>query len=212
MQKFFRKVNAGIVFTACLLSLGYVDCHPLIALQLNELAQISPNSPTPRGTPTSIPKTPVNPKPQMNEDKDLKPAELKLSIEKYKKEYEGRFQRNQYTNNIIIGASIFLAIFIAITGTSPWFKEDQNKRLAYPLGVSAAAWLGLISTALLSIQKLYNISDKVNFYPPYIVKTEELLEDFNEIKNSDDLKDVKERFRKMRVDEAGNRPVEISPK
>jgi hypothetical protein len=104
-----------------------------------------------------------------------------------------------------------LGALIAITGTAGYFK-DQTKRWSYPLGLSAAAWLGLISTALLSIQKLYNISDKVHFYPPYIVKTQELIEDFDQIKSEEDLNNVRERFRKMRAEEAANRPVEISPK
>lgn len=40
-----------------------------------------------------------------------------------------------------------LTILIAITGTSPTFKDPQNP-LSAPLGVTASAWLGLIATAL----------------------------------------------------------------
>lgn len=140
----------------------------------------------------------------------LKPAELKKKIEHYKKSYEARFKRNQYTNNMIIGASILLTILIAITGTSPAFKDSQNP-WANPLGVSAAAWLGLISTALLSIQKLYNVQEKIAFYPGYIVQAEELLEDFDAIKIEEDLQKIRDRFRKMRAEEATKRPIENSP-
>lgn len=141
---------------------------------------------------------------------NLKPEELRKKIEQYKVAYEARFQRNQYANNTIIAASILLTVMIAITGTSPYFKNPKNS-WAYPLGLSASAWLGLISTALLSIQKLYNIPEKISFYPAYIVQAEELLEDYDAIKTSDDLKSVQERFRKMRAEEALKRPVENSP-
>jgi uncharacterized integral membrane protein len=143
------------------------------------------------------------------EDKSLKPEELKERIKQYKKAYESRFQRNQYANNAIIGASIILTILIAITGTSPTFKEPQNP-WANPLGISASAWLGLISTALLSIQKLYNIQEKIAFYPAYIVQAEELLEDFETIKTEDDLQQIRDKFRKMRAEEATKRPLENS--
>jgi len=140
----------------------------------------------------------------------LKPEKLKERIELYKKSYENRFKRNQYTNNGIIGASIVLTVLIAITGTSPTFKDPQNP-WANPLGVSAAAWLGLISTALLSIQKLYNVQEKIAFYPAYIVQAEELIEDFDAIKKEEDLQKIQERFRKMRAEEANKRPIENSP-
>ncbi len=140
----------------------------------------------------------------------LNPGDLKERIERYKKSYEARFKRNQYTNNTIIGASIVLAILIAITGTSPAFKDSQNP-WANPLGVSAAAWLGLVSTALLSVQKLYNIQEKIAFYPAYIVQAEELLEDFNSVKTEEDFQKIRDRFRKMRFEEATKRPIENSP-
>jgi hypothetical protein len=140
----------------------------------------------------------------------LKPEELRGRIEQYKKAYTARFKRNQYTNNAIIGASIVLTVLIAITGTSPEFKDSRNP-WANPLGVSAAAWLGLVSTALLSAQKLYNIQEKIAFYPSCIVQAEELIEDFDAIKTDDDLQKIKERFRKMRSEEAAKRPVENSP-
>jgi hypothetical protein len=143
------------------------------------------------------------------EENSLKPKELKGRVEKYKEAYEERFKRNQYANNTIIGASVLLTILIAITGTSPAFKDPQNP-WANPLGVSASAWLGLISTALLSIQKLYNIQEKIAFYPAYIVQAEELLEDFEAIKTEDDLQKIREKFRKMRADEATKRPIENS--
>jgi len=143
------------------------------------------------------------------EENSLKPNELKGRVEKYKEAYEERFKRNQYANNTIIGASVLLTILIAITGTSPAFKDPQNP-WANPLGVSASAWLGLISTALLSIQKLYNIQEKIAFYPAYIVQAEELLEDFEAIKTEDDLQKIREKFRKMRADEATKRPIENS--
>jgi len=139
----------------------------------------------------------------------LKPKNLKEEIKKHRNAYKARFVRNQYANNGIIAASIVLTILIAITGTSPSFKNPNNPWFA-PLGVTASAWLGLISTALLSIQKLYNIQEKIAFYPIQIVTAEELLEDFEAIKSEADLKAVRDRFRKMRADEALNRPVERS--
>ncbi len=144
-----------------------------------------------------------------SEVNNLKLGELKKKIELYKNSYEVRFKRNQYTNNVIIGASILLTILIAITGTSSSFKNSQNP-WANPLGVSAAAWLGLMSTALLSIQKLYNIQEKIAFYPAYIVQAEELLEDFDSIKTEEDLQNIRDRFRKMRAEEATKRPIENS--
>jgi hypothetical protein len=93
---------------------------------------------------------------------------------------------------------------------SPDFKDSRNP-WANPLGVSAAAWLGLVSTALLSAQKLYNIQEKIAFYPSCIVQAEELIEDFDAIKTDDDLQKIKERFRRMRSEEAAKRPVENSP-
>lgn len=143
-------------------------------------------------------------------DESLKPSKLKEQIEEYRKAYKARFIRNQYANNSIIAASILLTILIAITGTSPTFKDPQNPFSA-PLGVTASAWLGLIATALVSVQKLYNIPEKIAFYPDYIVKAEELLDDFHAIQTEADLKAVRENFRKMRTDEAANRPVERSP-
>ena len=139
----------------------------------------------------------------------FKPEEVKKQILNYKNAYKARFIRNQYANNGIIAASIVLTILIAITGTSPSFKNPNNPWSA-PLGVTASAWLGLISTALLSIQRLYNIQEKIAFYPIQIVTAEELLEDFEAIKSEADLKAVRDRFRKMRADEALNRPVERS--
>lgn len=139
----------------------------------------------------------------------LQPTELKTQIEEYGKAYKARFIRNQYANNSIVAASILLTILIAITGTSPAFKDPQNP-LSAPLGVTASAWLGLIATALVSAQKLYNIPEKIAFYPGYIVKAEELLDDFYAIQTEDDLKTVREAFRKMRTEEAANRPVERS--
>jgi uncharacterized integral membrane protein len=140
---------------------------------------------------------------------NLRPTDLREKIEQYKKVYEVRFKRNQYTNNAIIGASIVLAVLIAIAGTSPDFKDSKNP-WAYPLGVSAAAWLGLVSTALLSIQRLYNIQEKISFYPAYIVQAEELIEDFDAVKTEEELQDIRNRFRKMRSEEATKRPIENS--
>lgn len=140
----------------------------------------------------------------------FKAEDLKKRIERYKDSYEARFKRNQYTNNTIIGASILLTILIAITGTSPAFKDSQNP-WANPLGVSAAAWLGLISTALLSVQKLYNVQEKIAFYPAYIVQAEELIEDLDAVKTEEDLQKIRDRFRKMRAEEATKRPIENSP-
>jgi uncharacterized integral membrane protein len=140
----------------------------------------------------------------------LNPGDLKKRIEQYKKSYKARFKRNQYTNNTIIGASILLTVLIAITGTSPAFKNSQNP-WANPLGVSAAAWLGLISTSLLSVQKLYNVQEKIAFYPAYIVQAEELIEDFDLVKTEEDLKKIRDRFRKMRAEESTKRPIENSP-
>ncbi|MFN6562240.1 MAG: hypothetical protein RMY28_020945 [Nostoc sp. ChiSLP01] len=140
----------------------------------------------------------------------LKPGDLKKRIERYRDSYEARFKRNQYTNNTIIGASILLTILIAISGTSPVFKDSQNP-WANPLGVSAAAWLGLISTALLSVQKLYNVQEKIAFYPGYIVQAEELIEDLDAVKTEEDLQKIRDRFRKMRAEEATKRPIENSP-
>lgn len=144
------------------------------------------------------------------EPDSLKPKVLKEQIKQYRDSYDARFKRNQYANNALIGASILLTVLIAITGTSPTFKDSQNP-WANPLGVSAAAWLGLVSTALLSIQKLYNIQEKIAFYPPYIAIAEELLEDFDTIKSEEDLQNVRARFRKMRAEEAAKRPIEKSP-
>lgn len=144
-----------------------------------------------------------------DQNEGLKPLELKHQIDKYKTAYEARFTRNQYANNTIIAASILLTLLIAVTGTSPTFK-DPNNPLSAPIGVTASAWLGLFATALISIQKLYNISEKIAFYPTYIVRAEELLDDFNAIKTEADLKAVQDKFRKMRADEAANRPVERS--
>jgi hypothetical protein len=138
-----------------------------------------------------------------------KSDDLKKKIENYRDSYQARFKRNQYTNNTIIGTSIILTVLIAITGTSPTFKDSQNP-WANPLGVSAAAWLGLVSTALISVQKLYNIQEKISFYPGYIVQAEELLEDLIEVNNEEDLQKIQDRFRKMRVEEATKRPVENS--
>lgn len=141
---------------------------------------------------------------------NLKPKELEGRIKRYKDAYEVRFKRNQYANNAIIGASILLTILIAVTGTSPAFKDPQNP-WSNPLGVSASAWLGLISTALLSIQKLYNIQEKIAFYPAYIVQAEELLEDFDAVKTEEDLQKIRDKFRKMRAEEATKHPIENSP-
>ncbi|MFN6518634.1 MAG: hypothetical protein RMY29_029670 [Nostoc sp. CreGUA01] len=147
----------------------------------------------------------------MKSDVDsLKSGDLKKKIERYRDSYQVRFKRNQYTNNTIIGASILLTILIAITGTSPAFKDSQNP-WANPLGVSAAAWLGLISTALLSVQKLYNVQEKIAFYPGYIVQAEELIEDLDTVKTEEDLQKIRDRFRKMRAEEATKRPIENSP-
>jgi uncharacterized integral membrane protein len=140
----------------------------------------------------------------LNENDSIK---LRKKIEQYKKAYEVRFKRNQYANNAIIGSSILLTILIAITGTSPAFKDSQNPWAA-PLGVSASAWLGLISTALLSIQKLYNIQEKIAFYPAYIVRAEELLEDLDIAKNEQDFQKVQDGLRKMRAEESIQRPKE----
>ena len=145
----------------------------------------------------------------LSEEKSLKPENLRDIIKQYKKSYEARFKRNQYANNFIIGASILLTVFIAVTGTSPTFK-DQSNPWANSLGVSASAWLGLVSTALLSIQKLYNIQDKITFYPVYIVQAEELLEDFELIETEEDLQKIRDKFRKMRSEEATKRPIENS--
>jgi uncharacterized integral membrane protein len=132
---------------------------------------------------------------------------LKTTIIEYKDSYEARFIRNQYTNNAILGLSIILTIFIVIIGTSSVFKNGTH-RWANPLGMSASAWLGLISTALISIQKLYNIQEKIAFYPGYIVQAQELIEDLDKVKTEKDIKDIEDKFRKMRRDEANNRPVE----
>jgi hypothetical protein len=146
----------------------------------------------------------------MNKEDVLKPVKTRELIEKLRREYELRFQRNQYANNTIIGASVVLTILISITGTSSYFKDEKNF-WANPLGVSAAAWLGLTSTALLTAQRLYNISGKVKFYPNLIVRAEDLLMDFDKIKSPAELESVEERFKKLRADESENRPVEISP-
>ncbi|MDZ7956907.1 MAG: hypothetical protein RMY34_03200 [Aulosira sp. DedQUE10] len=138
-----------------------------------------------------------------------KNQELRNQIEAYRNDYQARFVRNQYTNNIIIALSILLTVLIAITGTSPTFKDAKNPWSA-PLGLSASAWLGLLSTALVSIQRLYNVQEKIAFYPSYIVKAEELLEDFNAIKTEEDLESVRKQFRQMRADEALKRPIERS--
>jgi hypothetical protein len=145
----------------------------------------------------------------LSEEKSLKPEKLRDIIKQYKKSYEARFKRNQYANNFIIGASILLTVFIAVTGTSPKFKDPSNP-WANPLGVSASAWLGLVSTALLSIQKLYNIQEKITFYPVYIVQAEELLEDFDSIETEEDLQKIRDKFRKIRSEEATKRPIENS--
>ncbi|MEI2581758.1 hypothetical protein [Scytonema sp. PRP1] len=139
----------------------------------------------------------------------IKPQELKTQIEEYIKNYKARFIRNQYANNIIIALSILLTVLIAITGTSLAFKDVKNPWSA-PLGLTASAWLGLISTAMVSIQRLYNVQEKIAFYPSYIVKAEELLEDFDAIKNEADLEAVRKQFRQMRADEALKRPIERS--
>jgi hypothetical protein len=141
---------------------------------------------------------------------NLKPKELEGRIKRYKDAYEARFKRNQYANNAIIGASILLTLLIAVTGTSPAFKDPQNP-WSNPLGLSASAWLGLISTALLSVQKLYNIQEKIAFYPAYILQAEELLEDFDAVKTEEDLQKIRDKFRKMRAEEATKRPIENSP-
>lgn len=136
-----------------------------------------------------------------------KNQELRGQIKKYRDGYKARFIRNQYTNNLIIALSIILTVLIAITGTSPAFK-DAEKPWAAPLGLSASAWLGLVSTVLVSIQRLYNIQEKIAFYPAYIVKAEELLEDFDAITNREELESVRKQFRQMRADEALKRPIE----
>lgn len=138
-----------------------------------------------------------------------KNQELREKIKKYRDDYKARFIRNQYVNNLVIALSIVLTVLIAVTGTSPAFKDAKNPWAA-PLGVSASAWLGLISTALVSIQRLYNIQEKIAFYPAYIVKAEELLEDFDNITNQEELESVRKQFRQMRVDEALKRPIERS--
>lgn len=138
-----------------------------------------------------------------------KNQELREQIKKYRDDYKARFIRNQYTNNLIIALSLILTVLIAVTGTSPAFKDAKNPWAA-PLGVSASAWLGLISTALVSIQRLYNIQEKIAFYPAYIVKAEELLEDFDAITNQEELECVRKQFRQMRAEEALKRPIERS--
>ncbi|BAY42013.1 hypothetical protein NIES2111_64090 (plasmid) [Nostoc sp. NIES-2111] len=138
-----------------------------------------------------------------------KNQELRKQIKNYRDDYKVRFIRNQYTNNLIIALSIILTVLIAITGTSPAFKDVKNPWSA-PLGVSASAWLGLISTTLVSIQRLYNIQEKIAFYPAYIVKAEELLEDFDSITNQEELESVRKQFKQMRADEALKRPIERS--
>jgi len=138
-----------------------------------------------------------------------KNKELGGQIKKYRDDYKARFIRNQYANNFIIALFIILTVLIAVTGTSPAFKDTKNPWAA-PLGLSASAWLGLLSTALVSIQRLYNIQEKIAFYPAYIVKAEELLEDFDNITNLEELESVRKQFRQMRADEALNRPIERS--
>jgi hypothetical protein len=43
------------------------------------------------------------------------------------------------------------------------------------------------------------------------VQAEELLEDFEAIKTEEDLQRIRDKFRKMRVEEATKRPIENSP-
>jgi uncharacterized integral membrane protein len=142
-----------------------------------------------------------------NNDLTIKNQDLREQITKYRDDYKARFIRNQFTNNIIIALSILLTVLIAVTGTSPNFKDARNPWAA-PLGLSASAWFGLISTGLISIQRLYNIQEKIAFYPSYIVKAEELLEDFDAIKTEEELESVRKQFRQMRADEALKRPIE----
>lgn len=203
LQKNLGAVSFGFLYVICFLTTtSFIYCLSVKATPLEQLLLVSQNSPP--VSPSNIPN--ANPKPN-----PLQPPALRTSIVSFKIDYIHRFERNQIANNIIIGFSILLGALIAITGAAGYFK-DQTKRWSYPLGLSAAAWLGLTSTSLLSIQKLYNLSDKIHFYPPYIVKTQELIEDFDQIKSEVDLNKVKEGFRKMRAEEAANRPIEISPK
>jgi hypothetical protein len=132
---------------------------------------------------------------------------LEAEIRHVHQDYEGRFKRNQYANNAIIGLSIVLTILIAITGTSPKFKDPSNP-LSEPLGVSASAWLGLVATALVSIQKLYSIPDKISFYPLFIVRMRKLLDQLETAESAETLQEIRKELRQLQTEEATQRPVE----
>ena len=144
---------------------------------------------------------------------------IRSQLENFKREYTCRFKRNQYAQNTIIATSILLSILIVVAGSSPWFKEPKNQSVASPLGISMAAWLGLIATALLSLQKSYNVSSKVSFYPTYILRVSELIDRLDYLPYQKytpeqavgELNTIQRDFFKVRQDEIKDRPTEISP-
>ena len=146
-------------------------------------------------------------------------VQIRAQLISYKREYTCRFKRNQYAQNAIIAISILLSILIVVTGSSPWFKDPKHQAVANPLGISAAAWLGLIANALLSLQKSYNISSKVAFYPTYILKVSELIDridyvpfqKYNPQQEVGELNAIQRGFFRVRQDEIKDRPTEVAP-
>lgn len=119
----------------------------------------------------------------------------------------------------MIAISILLSVLIVVAGSTPWFKEPKNQPVASPLGISLAAWLGLIATALLSLQKSYNISSKVTFYPTYILRIGELIDRLDYMPYQkyspqqvvSELNAIQRDFFKVRQDEIKDRPTEVAP-
>ncbi len=167
------------------------------------------------------PSTSANPALPLSKDRLNKAyaARIRNQLISYKRDYTCRFKRNLYAQNTIIAFSILLSILIVVTGSSPWFKDPKNQALANPLGISLSAWLGLIATALLSLQKSYNISSKVAFYPTYILKVSELIDrldyvPFQEYQGQQEvgeLNAIQKDFFKVRQDEIKDRPTEVAP-
>ena len=147
-------------------------------------------------------------------------VQIRAQLISYKREYTCRFKRNQYAQNAIIAISILLSSLIVVTGSSPWFKDPKHQSMSNPLGISAAAWLGLIATALLSLQKSYNISSKVAFYPTYILKVTELINRLDNLpfqkhkpqQEVSELNAIQRDFFNVRQDEIKDRPTEVAPK
>ena len=203
-----RPLIAIWLLTAAILPIGalaFIDFKGCMPIERWDESSTSANFPAPLLSQDSLNKAHA--------------SRIRTQLVSYKREYTCRFKRNQYAQNAIIAFSILLSILIVVTGSSPWFKDPKNQALANPLGISLSAWLGLIATALLSVQKSYNISSKVAFYPTYILKVSELIDRLDYVpfqkyepqQEVGELNAIQKDFFKVRQDEIKDRPTEVAP-